>query len=297
MLQITVPESSPPIPLRDFIRYQAGMSLTTWRKVKRDGTVLVNDLPVAMNTMVKAGDFIVITGLNKCTIQPADIPISIAFEDEHLLVVNKPAGMLIHPTTYTDQETLANAVMFYYQQQDKSHGFHPIHRLDRKTSGLVAIAKNPHIQHRLSLNGAKHLQRWYLALITGHIKPVTGIIDAPIARHPQSIIERIVHPDGQPAITCYEVLDYFAESTLIELELKTGRTHQIRVHLSHIGHPLLGDDLYGGSTQLLARQALHAHRLSFLHPITNEPVFVSAPLPTDMQQLLSKLSPIGPKAE
>lgn len=243
-----------------------------------------------MNYIVHPGDTITVNWQQDCTIIPTQLPLTICYEDEYMLILDKPAGMLVHPTTSEHVTTLANAVMHYFHTQQLPYNFHPVHRLDRNTSGLVLIAKLPHIQHLLSYNDVKSINRQYLALATGTLKPAEGIIDAPIARHPDSIIQRIVHDSGQHATTCYKVLKNLNNASLIELTLLTGRTHQIRVHLSHIGHPLLGDDLYGGSRELIQRQALHAARLSFPHPVSGNIIDVCSPLPTDLLELVNILN-------
>jgi len=286
MMDFLVPESLNPIPIRDFLRRHIGFSLTIWRKIKSSGTLLVNNQNVAINHIVHPGDLITVHWQQECTILPTPLPLQICYEDDYLLVVDKPAGMLVHPTTSEHVTTLANGIMHYFNTKGSPYHFHPVHRLDRNTSGLVLIAKLPHIQHLLSRNDIKQIHRQYLAIATGAITPLEGRIDAPIARHPDSIIERVVALDGQPASTCYQVLKNFNNASLVELTLLTGRTHQIRVHLSHIGHPLLGDDLYGGARELIGRQALHAAKLRFTHPVSNQLIDVSSPLPMDLLNVL-----------
>lgn len=292
MMNLLVPNSISPLPIKDFLRRHNGFSLTTWRKIKQSGTLLVNSQNASLLHTVHPGDIVTIRWQQTCTITPVKLPLTICYEDEYILIVDKPAGILVHPTTSEHVTTLANAVMHYFHVKELPYGFHPVHRLDRNTSGLVLIAKMPHIQHLLSRNEVKNINRQYLALATGAIKPAEGMIDAPIARHPDSIIQRIVDESGQHAITCYKVLKDLNNATLVELTLLTGRTHQIRVHLSHIGHPLLGDDLYSGSRELIGRQALHAARLSFNHPVANKMIDVSSPLPTDLAELVNLLTPI-----
>lgn len=288
-MDFLVPDSLNPLPIKDFLRRHIGFSLTIWRKIKLSGTLLVNNEVIPINHIVHPGDRITVTWQQECAIVPTQLPLTICYEDDYLLIVDKPAGMLVHPTTTEHTMTLANAIMYYFTSKQLSYNFHPVHRLDKNTSGLVLIAKLPHIQHLLSRNDIKNINRQYLALASGNITSSTGTIDAPIARHPDSIIERIVDQSGQPAITCYKVLDNLHNASLIELTLLTGRTHQIRVHLSYLGHPLLGDDLYGGSKDLIDRQALHASNLSFTHPVSGELVDVSSPLPPDFQNLLDFL--------
>jgi len=183
--------------------------------------------------------------------------------------------------------SLANAVLYHYMQTKQNCIFHPVHRLDRNTSGLVLIAKLPQIQHQLSAQNNKHFHRIYKAIIEGTLIPDSGTINAPIDRKAGSIIERIVSTSGKEAITHYRTLQTSDKLSLLKLELDTGRTHQIRVHLAYLSHPLLGDDLYGGNHDILNRQALHACQISFFHPVTNKLVDISCPLPPDMTRIVS----------
>jgi len=290
MLDFLVPATVTSMPIKDFLRRHIGFSLTIWRKIKHSGTLAVNSHGVPMNHIVYPGDIITVNWQEPCTLVPTKLPLTICYEDDFMLIVDKPAGMLVHPTTSEQVSTLANAVIYYFHAMKLPYNFHPVHRLDRNTSGLVLIAKQPHIQHLLSRNSIKNINRQYLALISGTVIPAEGMIDAPIARHPDSIIQRMVHESGQDATTLYKVIKVFNNTSLVELTLLTGRTHQIRVHLSHIGHPLLGDDLYGGSKELIGRQALHAARLYFTHPVSGKAIDVSSPLPADLQELIKVLS-------
>lgn len=289
MLKFKVPDNFENIPIKNYLRRHVGLSLTNWRKIKQTGLLQINNTPAFPHTLVKAGDTITITWHDECKIQPTALPLDIKYEDEFLLIINKPANMLVHPTNYSDNETLANAVMYYYKIKNIASGFHPVHRLDKNTSGLVVIAKLPYIQHLLAKDNVKKVSRFYWGITTGIIHPNAGVIDAPIGRHPNSIIQRIVRADGQHALTEYKTIKRLNDACLVELKLKTGRTHQIRVHLSHIGHPLLGDDLYGGSTALISRQALHAIRIVFDHPITNKTIDILSHPPADFTQTLKLL--------
>lgn len=275
-----------PMSIKQYLRQFAGLSLTTLRKIKHSGAMYINGHIAQNHDMVYPGDMISIHWDEQSSVQPSNMSLDIRYEDEYLLIINKPPGLLVHPTVRNEQNTLANGVMFYYEKQQQLHGFHPVNRIDRNTSGLIVIAKNSHIQHALSQNHVKSMKRRYIGIATGRLQPQQGVIDAPIGRTPTSIIERMVRPDGQSAITRYHVVEYLSnEACLLQLELQTGRTHQIRVHLAHIGHPLLGDDLYGGSTELINRQALHAAEISFIHPITHEALTIHCPLPKDMLSL------------
>ncbi|RGS72676.1 RluA family pseudouridine synthase [Mitsuokella sp. AF21-1AC] len=277
-------------PARQYLRQVLGISGTIWKRIKHSGTFTHNGVPAnATRTQVRNGDTIAYDILRPSDIEPEDLPLDIRYEDDFLVIVNKPAGQLVHPTTKEAHGTLGNALLAWYARHGEHHAFHPVHRLDRDTSGLVLIAKEPQVQYQLTTgrDGKKAFTREYLALIEGTLTPASGLIDAPIARALPSIILRKVAPppEGKEARTHYETVRTNGKLSLLHLVLDTGRTHQIRVHLAHLGHPLLGDDLYGGSCTLLSRQALHAWRLSFRHPMTHEFVVVTAPLPSDMQRI------------
>lgn len=278
---------------KDFLRKTCGISLTEWRKIKQKNTLTINrNLVDPSKALVYPGDLVEyqLYDFDKPTIDPNNLPLSILYEDDFLLVVDKPALQLVHPTTKERQTTLANALLFYYQKTGQKNAFHPVHRLDKNTSGLLLIAKHAYIQHKIAANREKYFMRSYIAIVTGKLKSLQGTVDMPIARHPCSIIERMAHPEGKPAITHYKVLREYAAASKVELQLETGRTHQIRVHLSYLGHPILGDDLYGGSCTLIQRQALHAAKLSFFHPVLQKQLSFQSQLPADMKKLSMYLS-------
>lgn len=279
-----VADSDESKPLSKVIRSQAGLSLTFWRKVKRTGKILCNNNIVPLDYTVKTGDRIRLEWHEESHLPSTPLPLSILFEDDCFLIIDKPPFQLVHPTTALETDTLANAVLYYYEQTKQNCNYHPIYRLDRNTSGLVMIAKNPLWQQAFSHH--EHLERTYWAFIAGSLPEREGSINLRIGRKPGSIIERMVSPCGQDAITLYKTLLNNSGLSLLQVRLKTGRTHQIRVHLSALGHPLLGDDLYQGSCQLIQRQALHAQRLSFTHPKTKKTVIIEAPLPKDLKNLL-----------
>lgn len=210
-------------------------------------------------------------------------PSMLAYEDDFLLIIDKPAGMLVHPTVSERGTTLYDYVKAYYEANGITAGIHPVSRLDRNTSGLVIFAKEPVVQHWLS---QQQVEKEYLALACGRFDCSEGIIEAPIARKEGSIIERCVdYERGKYAKTAYEVLAAYSNHTLLKVRLFTGRTHQIRVHLASIGHPLVNDNLYG-TPGPQARHALHAYRLAFKHPVSDVFLEISRALPEDLQKLL-----------
>jgi 23S rRNA pseudouridine1911/1915/1917 synthase len=288
MLDFIVPNITSPMMLRDFLRNRNNLSLSLWRKIKHTGIIEINGLSAQPGSLVRPGDQIQLFWPQECLIQPVDLPLTIYYEDDTVLIADKPAGMLVHPSCNNNTTTLANAVIYHYRSHNCQAGFHPIHRLDRNTSGLILVAKTPHAQHLLCERNL-FLTRRYRSIVAGILEPALGTINKPIGRRPGSIIERIVCSNGQQAITTYQTVSNFRNASLLELELHTGRTHQIRVHLSYLGHPLLGDDLYGGSTYLIKRQALHSMYLEFIHPDTKKKMSFSTDLPDDMRILLEDL--------
>lgn len=217
-------------------------------------------------------------------IAPTPLPLDIVYEDEDLLIINKPAGMPIHPSQGNYDNTLANACAYYFQQKGEPFTYRCINRLDRDTTGLLIIARHAYSASLLSSMVAKReIHREYLALATGLV-PDSGVIEAPIARVDGSTIEREVNFEtGEFARTHYRRLEYKNGYSLVSLKLDTGRTHQIRVHMKYIGHPLPGDFLYNPDYSVIRRQALHSYRLTFTHPITGKELQFTAPLPNDMK--------------
>jgi 23S rRNA pseudouridine1911/1915/1917 synthase len=224
-------------------------------------------------------------------VEPVPVALDVAFEDTALLVVNKPAGILVHPVTAGATDTLANGIAHHFAAQGLETKIHLVHRLDRDTSGLVLVAKDAAVHARLDRQlRARTLRRGYLALVDGVMEEDEGTIDAPIGRDPGDPPLRAVRSDGAPARTRFRVVERYPAASLVALELETGRTHQVRVHLAHRGHPVLGDRWYGRrGLDLIARQALHAARLSLTHPLTREPLAFEAPPPADMAQLRERL--------
>lgn len=293
-----VPDALAPVSVRAFLRNSCGVSHGLWRRLKWNGVILINGEPVKPTmAMVKGGDIISCQLEEKSDVVAREIPLDIRYEDSHMIILNKPAGILVHPTGKDFDNTLGNGLKYYYEKTGQAVDFHPVHRLDRNTTGLVLVAKLPQLQSALTQPGkavekmsqgktapGKLFHRSYIAVISGQLEHREGIIDLPIARHPESIIQRICSSDGQYAETHYRTLAVNNGKSLVWLELKTGRTHQIRVHMSAIGHPLLGDDLYGGSMELIQRQALHAVHLDVYNPLNGENVSIYSDVPQDMLQ-------------
>lgn len=205
-------------------------------------------------------------------IVPTQMKLDIVFEDDSLLILNKPCGIAVHPSHSHYEDSLSNGVKFYFNKIGLNRKIRPVNRLDFNTSGLIIFAKNEYVQESLikQMNNNTFVKE-YIAIVSGHFDKPSGTINLPIARKHNSIIERCVsYNNGQEAITDYCVLHDFNDYSIVKCSLKTGRTHQIRVHMSAIGHPLLGDSLYGVSSPLIDRQALHSYRICFVHPISHE---------------------------
>lgn len=285
--QITAAEEGRKIG--DFLR-EKGYSRHLLRQLKEaeDG-LLRNAQPTFTTVALKAGDRIRVRLLEKAegseAIMPAPLPFEIVYEDEDLLVVNKPADMPIHPSFQNHGNTLADALTWHYQQYREDFVYRCINRLDRDTTGLLIVAKHLLSASILSdMVGKREIHREYLAIVKG-IPPENGTISAPIGRKKGSAILREVNFEtGEPAVTHFARLEIRNGLSLVSLKLETGRTHQIRVHMGYIGCPLIGDYLYYPECSRISRQALHSHRLSFLHPITGKALSFTAPLPEDMEK-------------
>ena len=276
-------------PAKAYLMRVCGVSSGLWKRIKHSGTFAVNGTPaIAAHTILHAGDTVSYELPIVSSVVPEPLPLAIVYEDADLLIIDKPAGQLVHPTTKEAHGTVANAVLGLYAVRGVRLDYHPCHRLDRNTTGLLLIAKHPEVQYQIARQNT--LTREYLALIDGVLTPTESTIDAPIARALPSIILRHVAPDGKPARTHYRVEQTDGQHSLLRLHLATGRTHQIRVHLAHLGHPLLGDDLYGGSTAEITRHALHSARLTLTHPRTHEMLDLASPLPKDMAKIVQDIS-------
>ncbi|KAB7705006.1 RluA family pseudouridine synthase [Bacillus aerolatus] len=276
--------------LREFLAEQQ-ISRRALTHIKfNGGRISVNGREENVRFQLKAGDSIDVIFPREVPgegIVKERFPLSIVFEDKYLLVIAKPAGMATIPSREHPSGSLANGLLGYYEEKGIEATIHIVTRLDRDTSGLVLIAKHRHVHHLCSDMQKKHLiSRSYEALAGGVLSAQTGRVEEPIGRKETSIIEREVRADGQYACTYFDVIESFSRFTRVALQLQTGRTHQIRVHMAHIGHPLLGDSLYGGSLTEINRQALHCGQLSFSHPVTKENMHFQLPLPEDMQKVV-----------
>lgn len=260
---------------------------------KHEGSILINDLPVHMNyVLLSSQDTETLTVVIEDTsespnIIPIKMPLNIVYEDDDILVINKPSGMPIHPSLNNYENTLANAVTYYYESQNLPFVFRCINRLDKDTTGLTIIAKHSLAAGILSKDMSnRKIKREYTTIVEGKFDQDSGRIDLPIGREGTSLITRkIDYQNGEPAITSYQVVSYnqSANLSLVKLKLETGRTHQIRVHMKAIGHPLIGDYLYNPDNKLMERQALHAGRIEFTHPIKRILLSFEVPLPDDMK--------------
>lgn len=309
ILNFQVSESSIDTRLDSFLAAQIdGWSRARLQRLIEDEEVLVNGKPAKASYKLRQGDEIEVelTPPPAASFTPENIPLNIVFEDDFLLVVNKPAGLVVHPAAGIHSGTLANALAFHFQQLSTRAGeIRPgiVHRLDKDTSGLMVVAKNEATHESLANQfRAREVYKSYVALVHGVVKQESGGIEQPIARDPRTRIRMAVVPAGRGALSLYKVRRSFKSFTLLDVELKTGRTHQIRVHLSWLKHPVVGDEIYGGgrdktvqdvrlraAIRKLHRQFLHAERLGFRHPVSGESLGFVAPLPVELENLLAEL--------
>ncbi|MGE4357668.1 MAG: RluA family pseudouridine synthase [Candidatus Omnitrophota bacterium] len=272
---------------------QLQLSRQKIQEMIKEKMVLVNEMPVKCHYKIRSGDLIHVEfpEVKEPDIKPENIPLEVVFEDEHLLVVNKPAGMLVHPASGVYSGTLVNALLYHAQNLSSLGGkFKPgiVHRLDKDTSGLLVVAKTDFAHLKLAQQFKKHtIYRRYIAIVKGRVELDEGEIVAPVGRHMHDRQRMAVNfGSGKEAKTVYRVLRRYDDYTLLEVYPLTGRTHQIRVHLSFLGYPVLGDPLYGKRSSLISRQALHAKEIGFEHPYKKENLKFSSSLPEDMQKLI-----------
>lgn len=288
-----VKEEEAGIKLREVLYDRMRLSGRLTRKLKRNKSIFVNNHRISLGSNLRRGDVVrVVMAEEVNKFEPQDIPISLVYEDMDIIIINKQPNIVVHPTKGHADNTIANGLANYIQRTGQSFKIRFINRLDRDTSGLLMIAKNPFAQQELSNQMQRNLvEKKYVAVVEGKLERDRGTIDEPIGLTESDPIHRMVIEDGQRSITHYELVEGYGDASLVRLTLETGRTHQIRVHMKHIGHSLIGDELYGKvNKDLINRQALHAETLKFLQPRTGEEIFVRAELPEDMENLISKLS-------
>jgi 23S rRNA pseudouridine1911/1915/1917 synthase len=271
------------------------ISRTYAQRLIAEGLITVNGQAAKAGRKLAPGDIVSVTvpPPQPCELAAEDIPLNIVYEDKDLLVVDKPAGLTVHPAPGNPCHTLVNALLFRFPELAGEDALRPgiVHRLDKDTSGLIIVARNRAAHNRLAAQfKSRAVTKAYLALVNGHISPEKGVIDAPIGRDPKRRQRMAVTGSGRPARTEYSVIKYIGNYTLVEARPRTGRTHQIRVHLASIGHPVAGDATYGAKSTLLGRQFLHAYRLGFRLPSDDRYVEFESPLPPDLQRALDLIS-------
>ena len=262
-------------------------------KMKFQSLVDLNGVPTPGYVKPEVGDVIGIRLPEETSdFPPEDIPIDVLFEDDDLLIINKQPGIIVHPTKGHPTSTIANGIMKYMLDTDQSFKIRFANRIDMDTSGIVICCKNANAQNDISSQmRSQTVVKKYIAIVHGSVDRDEFTIDLPVGRESQETIRRsVMYEGGKDAVTDVKVLRRYGDYTLVELSLHTGRTHQIRVHLSHIGHPIIGDSLYDGDAPgLIDRQALHAYRISFLHPVSKERIEIEAPFPKDIETAIAKI--------
>lgn len=294
-LKYHITEAEQNLPVKQFLKTKGYSARSMTQLKKRPESVLINSQSVYLTHRLSLGDELTIQISEDASsekILPVKLPLDIVYEDDDLLIIDKPAGTPIHPSMNNYDNSVANALAWYFKEQDTPFVFRCINRLDRDTSGLTIVAKHMVsagiLSEMVASKGTGGIQREYLAIVRGSVTPPSGVITAPLSRKSGSVIERIVDFErGESAVTHYRVIREANGHSLLSLRLETGRTHQIRIHLKYLGYPLIGDYLYNPDTEYIDRQALHSHRLSFPHPITGAPLEFISPLPPDMQKVLT----------
>lgn len=288
-----IDEDSSGLRVEQFLRRKrySGQNLSEIKRMPK--SILVNGVHYYMRQELSTGDHLqvrICETQNSEKIPPTKLALDIIYEDEDLLVLNKPAGMPIHPSLNNYTNSIANALAYYFQSQGKPFIFRCCNRLDRDTSGLTIVSKHLVSGSILSdMTKYREVHREYLAIARGSVTPSEGTIQAPLGRKEGTIIERTVDWEhGEDAVTHYKVVKEANGHSLVSLRLETGRTHQIRIHMKYLGYPLIGDYLYNPDMEYMTRQALHSHHMEFTHPITGEHMSFTAPLPEDMARVMQE---------
>ena len=279
-------------------RLVSDVSRSAAQRLCEDGQVLLNGAPAKKNVRVAPGDVLELTlpEPQPTQAQAEDIPLDVAYEDADVIVINKPKGLVVHPAAGHWEGTLVNALLHHCKDSLSGVGgaLRPgiVHRIDKDTSGLLIVAKNDFAHQKLAAQLQDHtLARTYVCIVCGNLREDAGTVNAPIARDKNDRKKMAVRPDGKPAVTHWQVLARYPGYTYVQCRLETGRTHQIRVHMASLGHPILGDTVYGHKKPELGQntQCLHAKELTFRHPRTDEPVTVTCPLPEEFERVLQVL--------
>ncbi len=281
-LLFTVPDDCEGMKLRTYLRKKCGVSarIITLLKREKDGILRDNKIIRTVDT-INSGDIIILNlPDDKNEITPIKGDLKVLFEDDYIIAIDKPAGMPVHPTKVHQLDTLANILKYIQNERGESYTFRAVNRLDKDTSGIVLIAKDKYTATALQ----NSVDKTYLAVCEGVITE-SGTIDKPIGLKDGHTVQREVRADGKHAVTHFAPLKNNGAHTLLKITLETGRTHQIRCHMASIGHPLAGDDMYGGSLDYIKRQALHCESVSFVHPITNENIVINSDLPEDIKSI------------
>lgn len=291
-LKYEIKENNQSQRIHQILTNELSLSTRLLSKLIKNQKIRVNKNICDTRNLANLGDVIEIdfaTPENSSNILPTKMKLDIIYEDNWFLVINKPAGIPIHPSRYHYTDSLSNGIKFYFDLIGLAKKIRPINRLDLGTSGLVIFAKCEYIQECFARQMAnKTFQKEYLCFVNGILEQKIGTIDLPIARKKDSIIERCIdNNNGQHSVTHYEVIKEFSNYSLVKCKLETGRTHQIRVHMAVIGHPLLGDTLYGMKSELINRQALHSYRISCVHPISKGSLVFESSLPNDLKEIIN----------
>lgn len=281
--------------IKDVLKSYFGISDRLLIKLKKNHQIFLNGVPEYVTKPININDIIEVNldfEESFENIVPVNINLNIIFEDDSLLIINKPAGIPVHPSILHFDNSLSNGVAYYFQEHNIKRKIRPVNRLDKDTSGIVVFAKNEYIQESLVKQmKSKKFVKEYFAILEGFLEKDFGTINASISRKEGSIIEREVKQNGDISITHFKVIRRFSafnkNLSFVKFNLETGRTHQIRVHSKYINHPILGDSLYGSKSNLISRQALHSFKISFIHPITNELIKFEIDLPEDMKSILN----------
>lgn len=274
-----------------YLKENMNLSSRKAKNLLKNGLIKLNDKKAYGDSKVKDGDVLYINEKEKHgdNIIPQEMPLSILYEDEFMMAVDKPPAISVHPTGKNNRDTLANGIRYYFDMKNIHEPVRFYNRLDMNTSGVVLIPKDAQTHSLLDRVSSNTMMKKYLAVVMRVPKEKKGIIDKPLSVHADNEGRRCISDEGRYAITEYEVVETYPNASLLSVYIKTGRTHQIRIHLSSMGHPIIGDSLYGVYTSLIGRQALHASLLEFLHPVNNQHIIINSSLPKDMEKLIQIL--------